>query len=273
MIHLLKIEWLKVKNYKAFWILLGLFVLSVYGVNYITHEVQVSTTTQVQSQVPAQAGDMARAVIGSPFQFPDVWQTVSYLSSYLLFLPGLLIIMLVTNEFTFRTHRQNVIDGLSRTQYIYTKMAVVAVVAAASTILIFIVAFLFGLVEPNSTLSFSKVEYVGYFFIQAISYLGIALLFSVLFKRAILAVGLYFMYIFILENMLAALINRYVVKGVGYFLPLESTDCLIPFPFFRTVTSSLNRPLPAAGYLLIAAVIYGAVYFYVCKTKFERENL
>ena len=34
MIHLLKIEWLKVKNYKTFWIFTVLYFVSILGINY-----------------------------------------------------------------------------------------------------------------------------------------------------------------------------------------------------------------------------------------------
>ena len=32
----LQLEWMKMKNYKAFWILMALYLLSIAGVNYIT---------------------------------------------------------------------------------------------------------------------------------------------------------------------------------------------------------------------------------------------
>ena len=34
MLHLLKIEWLKVKNYKAFWIFSILYSFAILGINY-----------------------------------------------------------------------------------------------------------------------------------------------------------------------------------------------------------------------------------------------
>lgn len=40
MLQLLKIEWLKVKNYRTFWILSGLYLFSIWGANYIAYMVQ-----------------------------------------------------------------------------------------------------------------------------------------------------------------------------------------------------------------------------------------
>ncbi|MBN9299036.1 MAG: ABC transporter permease [Filimonas sp.] len=264
MIKLLKIEWLKVKNYRTFWILSALFLISIYGINYITYEVQSTSRPK--------ANPMADAIIGTPpFQFPDVWHTVSYMSSFLLFIPGLLMIISMTNEYSFKTHRQNVIDGLSRTQFIMVKMVNVAIIAFISTLAVFLTALGFGLAEGASYFSFEKIEYIGYFFIQALSYTGVALLFSVLFKRSGIAIGVFFLYVVVLENLLAGLLNRYVY-GIGHYLPLESTDNLIPFPFFRNVVKQFVTPPPTL-YLLIAAVIYLAAYFFVCRRKFETDDL
>ena len=39
MLHLLKIEWLKLKNYRTFWILSILFLISLFGINYIPYQI------------------------------------------------------------------------------------------------------------------------------------------------------------------------------------------------------------------------------------------
>src|SRR6476620_12789663 len=119
MLHLLKIEWLKVKNYRTFWILGGLFLLSIFGINYIAFSIHEEQSKSA----------MANAIMGSPFNFPEVWHTITYMSSFLLFIPGLLMIISITNEFSFKTHRQNIIDGLSRTQFIHVKLASVVILA------------------------------------------------------------------------------------------------------------------------------------------------
>lgn len=262
MIQLLKIEWLKVKNYRTFWILSALFVVSIFGINYITY--------QVQSHRP-KANPMADMILGvPPFQFPDVWHTVAYMSSFLLFIPGLLMIIAITNEYNFKTHRQNVIDGLSRSQFITTKLAVAGIISLVSTLLVLIMAFVFGLVE-GAAISFEKIQFILYFFIQALSYTGVALLIGVLFKRSGIAVGIFFLYIAVLENTLVFFLNRNI-SGLGYFLPLETTDQLIPFPFFREVIKQFVTP-PDLIYLLIASVAYLAAYVVITKRKFETSDL
>src|SRR5262245_5768224 len=102
--ELLSIEWKKLKNYRTFWILLCLYIVSVIGANYIAYRIQQAIYEAKQTK------GMASMVLGTPpYSFPDVWQTTANVSSYLLFIPGLLLIISISNEFSFKTHRQNVI--------------------------------------------------------------------------------------------------------------------------------------------------------------------
>ena len=65
MLHLLKIEWLKLKNYRTFWILSALYVISNYGVNYIAYLIQLDISKNVGKN------PMAKSLIGAPpFAFP-----------------------------------------------------------------------------------------------------------------------------------------------------------------------------------------------------------
>ena len=263
MLKLLHIEWLKIKNYRTFWILSVLFVLSLYGVNHIVYMVQQNAFTK---------NPMAEAILGTPpFQFPLVWQTVPYISSFLLFFPGLIIIILMTNEFSYKTHRQNVIDGLSRTQFILVKMLLCVLIALASTLIVFAVAFVFGSMESHARLSFQNVGYIGMFFIQTLSYSSVALVIATLCRRSGISIGIYFLYAEILDQLLSSLTTHYL-NGPGRYFPLESNDNLIPFPMFKSMMGQITTPVNPT-LMLITAVIYLVIYFFICKRKFETADL
>ncbi len=260
MLHLLKIEWLKIKNYRTFWILSSLFILSLFGINYIGFQVQERANETEFGQL-----------LGGPFDFPNVWQSVAYLSGFLLFIPGLLMIISITNEFSYKTHRQNIIDGLSRQEFVGVKMMLAVIIAFTSTLLIFLISLLIGNMSGGAPLNFDKINYLGYFFIETLSYTAVALLFGLLFRRSGIAIGVFFLYMLILEEMVAGLLKRYVGQ-IGYFLPLESNDTLIPLPFGKAITSKFfNRP--ETMYLLIAAGLYLTAYFIFSKRKFETADL
>lgn len=262
MLQLLKVEWMKVKNYTTFWVLSILYLVSIYGATYISHLIYESK--------PKNDNGMSTSFIGKPFDFPDIWHMVSYVSSFLMFLPGLLIIISVTNEYSFKTHRQNVIDGWSRKQFINVKIALAAIVSIVATITVFIVAIIFGLQE-GTTFSFEKVEYVGYFFIQAFSYCMFALLLSVLFRRAAIAIGVFFLYSTIIENLLAGLLNKYA-DNIGRYLPLETTDNLIRIPVFKVIINQLLASYNTTLLLTMSAV-YLALYYIAAYRKFTTADL
>lgn len=263
--HLLRIEWLKIKGYKTFWILTTMFMVSIIGVNYFVYYIK-----QGLSQGSAQAN----VLIGSPFDFPNVWHTVAYFSSFVLFIPGLMIITSITNEYTYKTHRQNIIDGWSRQQFINVKIAQIVVVSILATLFVLLTSYIFGLIS-GSTFSAEKIEFTGYFFIQALSYCMFALVLSILIKRSGLSIGIFFLYSFIIENVLGAILNN--VGGVrsnngpGDYLPLNTVDNLIPFPFFRNIVR-LGTP-PSLYVLLGLSAVYLVIYYYVSARKFQTQDL
>lgn len=265
MLHLLKIEWLKIKGYKTFWVLTTLFLVSILGLNYFVFNIK---------QNISQGSVQANALIGSPFDFPNVWHTVTYFSSFLLFIPGLMIITSITNEYSYKTHRQNIIDGWSRLQFIHVKIALVVIISILSTVFVFLTSLLYGSLA-GSTFSFDKIEFIGYYFIQALSYSMLALLLSVLIKRSGLSIGLFFLYSFIIENFLGAILNNMggikSASGPGDYLPLNTTDNLIPFPFFRNIVQFGTQP---SLYILLGlSAVYLFLYYFISVRKFQTQDL
>ncbi|MDB5223791.1 MAG: hypothetical protein JWN83_2458 [Chitinophagaceae bacterium] len=265
MLHLLKIEWLKIKGYKTFWVLAILFLVSIVGVNYFVFYIK---------QGISQGSAQANALIGSPFDFPNVWHTVSYFSSFLLFIPGLMIITAITNEYNFKTHRQNIIDGWSRQEFIHVKIAQIVIISFLATVFVFLTSVLYGLLA-GSTFSFDKIQFIGYYFIQALSYCLFALLIGVLIKRSGLSIGLFFLYSFIIENFVGAILNNMggvkSASGPGDYLPLNTTDNLIPFPFFRNIVRFGEQP--SIYVLLGLSAVYLFLYYFLSVKKFQTQDL
>ncbi|MDI3320842.1 ABC transporter permease [Pinibacter soli] len=115
MTNLLKIEWLKIKAYPAFWWVLVITAISYPAVNYC-----MSVVYHHFLDDPKMA--TIKLMIGNPFAFNEVWHTVAYFSSWFILFPAIIVIMLITNEYTFKTYRQNIIDGWSRNQFLSAKL-------------------------------------------------------------------------------------------------------------------------------------------------------
>jgi hypothetical protein len=260
--HLLKIEWLKVKNYKAFWIFTILYFFAILGINYTGYYVNEVTIENVpQTQV----------LLGTPYAFPKVWQTVGWMSSWLLYFPGILFIMLLTNEFNFKTHRQNIIDGWTRKQFVSVKFLFAILFALAATLFNFLVALLFGSLTTGSSFSFQGMENVLYIFIQTVAYITFAMFLAILFRRSGAAIAVFFLYGLIFEYLITVLVNfKMDLSPVGYFLPLQVTDVMLPIPFGNSV---IYKGAPDVYILVIASIVYVCGYFFFALKKFTTEDL
>jgi len=260
---LLALEWLKVKNYRTFWILLSLFAIAVIGINYIAFAVN-SEVNNVASVVGG---------TGNPFSFPNVWITVTWMSSWLLYFPGFIIIFLITNEYTFKTHRQNIIDGLSREQFVSVKLMVAVILAVISTIFVGLTSFVFGL-STGSTPTVEGLQYVGAFFIVALIYILFGLFLAFFLRRAALAVGIYFISGLIIDNIVPGIVRKqFSGKPFGtYFMPLDVADALLPFPFFRSQMKAMIEP--ANVFICLALCIAWIFFYWIFTTRrFKKLDL
>ena len=262
MLQLLKIEWLKLRHYRTFWVLSILYMVSVFAAGFIGYSIEKRTLENAKE---------IKMIAGTSFGFPDVWQSVSWLSSLLVFLPALLIVTFVTNEFVYKTHRQNIIDGWNRNQFIKVKVALIVILSVLATLMVFLTSLFIGFLGEGS-FSFEDVKYVGYFLVQSLSYNGVALLFAVLLKRTGLALGLFLAYAYFLENLIGNLLDWRIASKPGSYLPLNSTDNLIPFPFIKNLTKQIMAQ-PDENILLLCAGIYLGIYIFITFWKFRKEDL
>ncbi|HEY0677563.1 MAG TPA: ABC transporter permease [Chitinophagaceae bacterium] len=254
--HSLKLEWLKVKNYRTFWILLGLYVIGLFSLNYIFYQFQLD----LKKQLPLDL---------FPYGFPKVWQTIAWVSSWLLYFPGMLMILIITNEYTYKTHRQNIVDGMTRQQFIYGKIQVAVILAVITTLICIANAIIFGTMH-GSKVTVEGTEYILYAFIQALSYIFFGMILAVLLRRGGLAMGIFFIYGLVFESLLGALMHNYVVKGSWNFFPLQTTDVLIPVPFGKEMFYK-NTPEPYV--LIICALVYITAYCFFSVRKFKTADL
>lgn len=273
MFYLLKIEWLKIRKYTAFIVMTIFFVVGVVATNYIVYTVNKNIVSNVGP------GNMLSFY---PYEFPNTWQTTSYATGFILLIPSLLLIMLFTNEYTYKTHRQNIIDGLSRRQFISVKMMLALIFAAVATVLVFLTALLFGLAS-GSDFSLTGVEFVGYFFLKALSYNMIGLLISVLIKRTGFATGLFFLYLGG-ENFIAKLLDVWSIRikslsgndvgSMGDYLPMNAADGLLTFP--RNTIKTMSSGIFPTDYVWIIfslAIAYLILFYWWTRRKFVTADL
>lgn len=276
MTELLKIEWLKIKNYSAFIVLSLFYLLGILGANYVVF--------YLKENLIDEADPTKIIASSSPYDFINTWQTTSYVSGFLLALPALLMILLVTNEFSFRTHRQNILDGWSRKNFINVKIVIALLSALASTVMVFITAMIFGFAS-GSSFDISNIENIGYFFIKALSFNMIALLFAVLVRKTGFAIGLFFIYLGV-ETILWGILQGLSMKFkreydfdigfMGNYLPLNSSDSLVHFPRNAVSDMAKNAGMMPHEYMYVSmslALMYILIFYVWSRNRIIKTDL
>jgi ABC-2 type transport system permease protein len=271
MSSLLRTEWLKMSKYPAFWWLTLLTALSYPGINYIGNNIYDDITHR-----KGQTGQVFKMLIGTPYTFPEVWHTEAFFSSCLVFVPAVLVIMFITNEYTFKTHRQNVIDGWSRSQFLTSKMVAVLLTTLLVTLIFSLVAYITGTVNTGPEISgrWSQAYYIMLFALQTFAQLSIAFLIGFFVRKAFIALGIFLFYFLILENIAVGYGSHKEWKFVQY-LPLEVSDRLIPPPEFfgRVDKLRYEQALRDVNIHILYTVLLTALIWFICFRVNARKDL
>lgn len=272
MFSLIKIEWLKIKRYPAFWWMLGIVALTYPGINMIFFYGYTMATTSAPDAAAA-----IKLLLGNPFAFPETWHTVAYLSSFFILLPSILVIMMVTNEYSFRTHRQNIIDGWSRKQFISSKLCDVLIISVIVTLVYTVVAGLFGIYADSITLYQwnYQLEYILLFLLQTFAQLTLAFLLAYLVKKAFIALGIYLFYSLIIENIAVNYLKFNLKTDIGRFFPFEVSDRLIPTPGFfgRFDKEAYNKVIGQIPEHVVYAIVLTAGVWLLCYAIHKKRDL
>jgi ABC-type transport system involved in multi-copper enzyme maturation permease subunit len=259
MLQIIKIEWLKVKAYRTFWILLGLAVVIIPASNLIVHS--------ITEKIPKEAQTLLG---GSAYDFPLVWQSVANVSSYTSAIFALLLLTLVTNEFTFKTHRQNIIDGWDRKEFVLAKLFWVLVLAVLAMVVSLLTALFFGTFYSKLPFNSDGIYYIFYYFLQVLLSLCLALLIGIFVKRAGLSIVLYLGYVMIFEQLVVVTLKKFV-GSIGGLMPLQTADELLPFPLIGKILPGTE--VYSTNIYLVAIFAYIAVALWLIFRRLMRADL
>ncbi len=147
----------------------------------------------------------------------------------------------MSNEYSYRTLKQNLIDGLSKKEFVLSKFLTVLLFAVVSTIFIFLVSLILGLIFSDYNefgIIFSGLEYVGAYFIKLVAFFSFCLFLGVLVKRSAFALGFLIVWQ-VVELVLYGLMkwqffrDTEIADNVAQFFPLNAMANLIKEPFSR----------------------------------------
>lgn len=227
------------------------------------------------------------------FNFPYIWHFNTYIAAILKFFLLLVIVSMMSNEYSYKTLKQNLIDGMSKKEFILSKFYMVLAFALISTIFVFVVSLILGLVYSDyNELSIitTDLEYLLAFFIKLLGFFSFGLFLGILIKRSAFAVA----------GMLVWLIGEGICKGFLYynfrgskntgekvdwfmqFLPLEAMTNLIKEPFSRlgalrtianTMVESFTKNYNVQFSAILIVLFWTFIFIFLSYKLLEKRDL
>ena len=177
------------------------------------------------------------------FNFPIVWHITTYFSALFKFFFAIVVVSMIGNEYSNKTLKQNLIDGLSKREFILSKFYTIAFFSIISTLIIFILSLVLGLVYSSYneiSIIVREIEFLPAYFLKLLGFFSFCLFLGVLAKRSAFALAFLFVD-FILEWIVFGLIvwksNVEMATKIQNFFPLTAMSNLIKQPFQRVAMS------------------------------------
>ncbi|MPS66006.1 MULTISPECIES: ABC transporter permease [Chryseobacterium] len=238
MTKLLKLEYYKNLNYKPFKVFTILYfaiLIALLFIGLVDFDLFGATINLKEEGI---------------YNFPEIWNFTTWIVGLLKIFLGLIIVFSISQEFSDRMFKQNTIDGLSRKEFIGSKLLTISIFTIISTIIVFAITMLLGYQYSNTTESakvFEEIFFIGNYFIKLFTFFCFLMFLSVLLRKSVF-VFLAFFVLWIIESILSTVEVFMKVKGLqgpqrnevlqnDFFLsrlfPLESMSNLIPNPMVR----------------------------------------
>jgi len=175
------------------------------------------------------------------FNFPFIWHFNTYIAAWLKLFLAIVIVSMMANEYSYGTLKQNLIDGLSKKEFILSKFLTVVLFALCSTIFVFVMSLILGFSFSSYTefdVIFMDLDYLLAFFVKLTGFFSFCLFLGIFVKRSAFALGFLLVWLFV-ESIIKGLLvfqvfpNSKTGDYIMQFLPLEAMSNLIVEPFTR----------------------------------------
>ena len=190
---------------------------------------------------------------------------------------------MIANEYSYGTLKQNLIDGMSKKEFLLSKVYTILLFSFVSTVLVFAISLILGLKYSSFTeigIIFSDLEYLFAYFLKHIAFFSFCLFLALLIKRSAFTLG--FIFVWFLGENIGHAILKYKILGYTHLdkdttpidflkklFPLESMSNLIVEPvtrlnFIKSVTTSVGATIEknyAVQPINIAIVLFWSCLF------------
>ncbi len=237
------------------------------------------------------------------FEFPTVWDYQGYVGNWMLYLfVGFIGIFLVTNEVSYRTLRQNIITGLTRTEYFFGKLLTIIVIALGATLLYMLSTIIIGLLHTSGVdfeLIFDNNFASSRFFLMSMGYLSFGMMLGFVIRKSGLATFIYLAYILFIEAIIKwtafSLLNSDTIKSainsdtkpeqisfsnIINYLPMNVIEDLHPNPWlklpdnFMKVSKEVDFDiLVPTSMAVIMSILYILLFIFLAYRSFIRRDI
>lgn len=266
--RIISLEYYKFRHYKPFLIILGLyilcFILAGFSIKslldwFIEENKDDSVLKHfVESGLPL-------------FDFVDIWQNLGWMATVFKWIPAFVVIISVTLEYSQKTIKQNIIDGLSKREFLVSKVALVVFISLLSAALLFVLGLGLGLLySPVKGMPYilENIEFVAAYGLEIFVFLCMALFAAFLIQKSGVTIILFLLYTGCIEPILTALLH-YEYKWQVWFFPVEAINLIIRFPFSKYALSHVHDSLYLQDILVSLgwAVIFIALSYWILKRR------
>ena len=222
------------------------------------------------------------------FNFPYIWHFNTYVAAFFKLFLAIVIVSMMANEYSNKTLKQNLIDGLSKKEFIGSKFLMVLAFSLISTVFIFIVSLLLGLIYSDYnelSIVFSDLEYLLAFFVKLTGFFAFCLFLGILVKRSAFALG--FLIIWQVIEALLYLVMRWrldtsIADTISRFFPLNAMSNLIKEPgsrlsAVRSVASQVGeeftKDYSVHWYQILIVMVWTAFFIYWSYLLLKKRDL
>lgn len=177
------------------------------------------------------------------FNFPYIWHFNTFIIALLKIFFAIVIVAMIGNEYSYKTIKQNLINGMSKGEFLKSKVYTIAAFVGISTLLVFSISLILGGIYSDYNefqIIFSELEYLLAYAVKLFGFFSFCLFLAILIKRSAFALGFLALWqVFegiaygLLRWRLSDLIPQLSAEQVIRFFPLQSIGNLITEPFTR----------------------------------------
>jgi ABC-type transport system involved in multi-copper enzyme maturation permease subunit len=224
------------------------------------------------------------------FNFPYIWHFNTYIASILKLFLAIVIVSMMANEYSYGTLKQNLIDGMSKKEFVLSKFLTVVLFAFSSTVFVFVMSLILGYSFSSYTelgIVLSDIEYLLAYFVKLVGFFSFCLFLGILVKRSAFALGFLLIW-FIVEKISYGIFKFEIfnrsskVDDFYAFMPLESMSNLIIEPFSRlSIIKNIQSAVGEKGIKdydvhftsILIVLLWTAIFIFLSYTIIKKRDL